>query len=62
MNKFFYLPLLAGVIATTGCASHQKEQLKNTGIDLANLDTTVIPQNDFYDYATGGWQKRNPLK
>lgn len=62
MNKYFYLPLLAGVIATTGCASHQKEQLKNTGIDLANLDTTVIPQNDFYDYATGGWQKRNPLK
>lgn len=32
------------------------------GVDIANLDPSVAPQNDFYDYACGGWMKANPLK
>ncbi len=31
-------------------------------INLADLDTTVCPCNDFYQYSTGGWQKNTPLK
>ena len=31
------------------------------GIKPENMDKTVKPQDDFYMYATGGWQKRNPL-
>ena len=31
-------------------------------LDMANLDTTVSPKVDFYQYSTGGWQKNNPLK
>ncbi len=31
------------------------------GIDIANLDTTVSPSVDFYDYACGGWMKSHPL-
>ena len=31
------------------------------GVDKANLDVTVAPGVDFYQYATGGWQKNNPL-
>ena len=41
----------------TACTN--KEQ--TTGIDLANLDTTAIAQNDFYQYACGGWMANNPL-
>jgi putative endopeptidase len=26
-----------------------------------NLDTTVAPGEDFFDYANGGWLKRNPI-
>ena len=31
-------------------------------IDLANFDETVSLKDDFYQYATGGWQAANPLK
>lgn len=27
----------------------------------ANLDTTVSPGSDFFDYANGGWIKKNPI-
>ena len=38
------------------------KQAKISGIDLSYLDTTASPATDFYQYATGGWQKNNPLK
>ena len=31
-------------------------------IDRANFDETVALNEDFYQYATGGWQAKNPLK
>ena len=31
-------------------------------LDLTDLDTTVNPKVDFYRYATGGWQAKNPLR
>ena len=40
-------------------ASEQPQQ--TTGIDLANLDKTAVPQNDFYQFACGGWMAANPL-
>ena len=35
---------------------------KTPAIDLANFDLSVAPNADFYEYATGGWQKNNPLQ
>ena len=32
-----------------------------SGIDLKDLDTSVRPADDFYEYACGGWMKANPL-
>ena len=32
-----------------------------SGIDLNNLDKTVRPADDFYEYACGGWRKAHPL-
>ena len=47
---FASAPLLAGAQA----------QLKS-GIDLTNLDNSVRPADDFYQYACGGWMKKFPL-
>ena len=32
-----------------------------SGLYEKNLDRSVRPQDDFYRFATGGWQKNNPL-
>ena len=46
------------MLMTTACTNKQQQ---TTGIDLANLDTTAVPQNDFYQFACGGWMANNPL-
>ena len=45
--------------AAAACTSGNKPLA--SGIDLANMDTTYQPGESFYMYATGGWQKANPL-
>ena len=32
------------------------------GIDRENLNESIKPQDDFYHYACGGWQKNHPLE
>jgi putative endopeptidase len=34
---------------------------KRKFIDLANMDTTIRPGDDFFMYANGGWLKNNPI-
>ncbi len=51
--------IIASLLMTTACTSKNSGQ--SAGIRSENLDTTAVPQNDFYQFATGGWQKANPL-
>ena len=51
------------ILAAMACmASCQNTTTKTPAIDMTNLDLTVAPNADFYQYATGGWQAKNPLK
>lgn len=59
--------IMCAIISTAAAGSlssckNQPQQAAVPAIDLNNLDTTVAPGADFYAYATGGWQKNNPLK
>ena len=54
MKKVFVMMALAMMTASASA------QLKS-GINLNDLDKSVRPADDFYEYACGGWMKANPL-
>lgn len=55
--------LIAGLIVSTVMIScnTKEETMEDKALLLEDLDTNVRPQDDFYQYATGGWQKNHPL-
>ena len=50
------LPTLAVLAAALSLVTVTRAE-----IDLKNFDLTVKPQDDFYQYANGGWVKVNPV-
>lgn len=56
-RNFLMMVLLTAM--GTACTTGNKEL--GSGINLANLDSTYQAGTDFYMFATGGWQKANPL-
>jgi putative endopeptidase len=50
-----------GSPAQAESTSPQGDQHLTSGIDRADLDPTIDPTRDFFDYATGGWRQRHPI-
>ena len=54
MKKLFVIMALATTVASASA------QLRS-GINMNDLDQSVRPADDFFEYACGGWMKANPL-
>lgn len=58
LNNVKYLLALAGIgVFATSYAQNIPKKL----IDPANMDLSVKPGDDFYEYASGAWIKKNPV-
>src|SRR5215471_6378937 len=59
-----FLVSLITVIAVTICGSCNNSDSTSTAKKdflYDNLDSTVSPAQDFFEYANGGWLRRNPI-
>ena len=52
--------LLVGTMLVMTMSANADEPLKS-GINLADMNTSVKAGEDFYEFACGGWMKANPL-
>ena len=61
--KTKHIALCALALAVSACTHKPANQERPTagGLVLENLDPTIQPQEDFYQYACGGWMEINPL-
>ena len=57
MNKL--IPVLVTVLLLNACKN--EENTNKPDVVAINIDTTVNPAVDFFDYANGGWIKNNPI-
>ncbi|KJJ38728.1 M13 family metallopeptidase [Aequorivita vladivostokensis] len=67
MKTNFLKPVVAFTViavAATACKDKTEVAVAGTephGIILANMDTTVSPKDDFYNYVNGNWMKNNEI-
>lgn len=61
MNKKNYVAVATLAFAMLTSCAGQKEAKSTSGIDLANMDTTVSAGTDFFRYACEGWNDAHPL-
>lgn len=59
--KWIIYPIIVLAVMITTSFTQQKAGQPGERLDLSNLDTTAAPGVSFYQYATGGWQKANPI-
>ncbi len=58
VSPFLLVLLLAGCHAGTPApTTRQKPELGDFGVDLAGMDRSVVPGDDFYGYVNGTWQQ-----
>jgi len=57
------LATIALTAITVACKTDKQEQIDDThhGINLAYMDTTVSPTEDFFRYVNGTWLDENPI-
>lgn len=59
MQKFSIVLILLVTIAASACKNNKQETPKDWL--STDIDSTIRPQDDFFDYANGGWIRKNPI-
>ncbi|HTN67899.1 MAG TPA: M13 family metallopeptidase [Dysgonamonadaceae bacterium] len=62
-NLLFLSTLISTLIVMPKFMSCTSKTTEDTdkGLKLTNMDTSAVAGDDFYKYATGGWQSANPI-
>jgi putative endopeptidase len=60
MKRLLFPITVFFIMTTIGCTEQGKTGMTQ-GLNISDMDTTVSPGESFYQYATGGWQKANPI-
>ena len=61
-HRFFNLIGIMAVMVTMFCAYFiSKGKYMDAGIKIENMDLSINPGDDFYEYATRGWAIKNPI-
>ena len=61
-SYYFGACLLAGALIFSNACKHSAESSQYSHeINMANFDTTVKPQQNFYEYVNGNWLKNHPI-
>src|ERR1700712_3988836 len=50
-----------GMLMFNACKQDKTKIYEANDPVIKNLDTTVKPSDNFFQYANGGWLKRNPI-
>ncbi len=67
MKRFFALSslIIGVVIMLSNCGRQENPKAENNPkyppLDVKNMDATVKPGDDFFEYANGGWIKAHPI-
>lgn len=62
MKISYFLPAALVALLSMSCNNTKKvSQMEDQKFEISNLDTTANPGNNFFEYATGGWNKANPI-
>ena len=60
-SRVFLPVLLFAAAASLSAQNRPGTRPANRALDRANLDTTCVACEDFYNYANGGWLKKNTI-
>ena len=57
-RNHYFLLLILSLLSFCACKKQEKPPVDFLSTDV---DSTVKPNDDFFDYANGGWLKKNPI-
>jgi putative endopeptidase len=61
MKRYLYLIILSVIAFACSTESNKQEATHESGLELANMDSTVRPRDDFFRFVNGNWINRTTI-